>query len=230
MEAHSMHSNIESAKKHKDVFSLTDWTNIFKSARSKDMYKVGNKKVKKAPYNIKEFKFNKFYDLKLLAEATLKNKTKNWNGYKVLRLKIKNMKSLKSGLRIYFNYDVSEDYLNFDTRASAVTFQSPQTGPRYSTRKGKLRNNRSNPNSVEPPPTPENMAQCHRLQKLYNMTLAISAAKIKDLVSLCHKGVIPEEYQGWTKDGFSHLNVKITLWIEFPMSRRLKPVARRTIS
>ncbi|XP_063365176.1 uncharacterized protein LOC134653713 [Cydia amplana] len=188
MEADSMHSSIESSKKNKDVFSMTDWKNIFKNARSKGVYNVGKKKVKKDPYNVKEFKYNEFYDLKRLAEAILKNKSKDCNGNKVLWLKIKKMKYVKGDSKIYFNYDSSEDYLNFDTKATAT----PQSGSRYRTRN----QNKSNPGSVEPPPTPEAFLS-HGLKKMYDKPLTISAAKKKDLLSLCDKGVIPEEYHGW---------------------------------
>lgn len=153
--------------------------------------------MKKDPYNVKEFKYNEFYDLKQLAEATIKNKTKDCNGNKVSWLKIKKIKYVKGDPKIYFNYNASEEYLNFDTRAVVPSRRNatPQSGPRYSTRKGKQRN-KSNPNSVEPPATPESLLR-HGLEKLYNKPLAISAAKKKDLLSLCQKGIIPEEYHGW---------------------------------
>ncbi|CAG5026767.1 unnamed protein product [Parnassius apollo] len=35
------------------------------------------------------------------------------------------------------------------------------------------------------------------LQQLYNKTLPITVAKKKDLLKLCEKGVIPEEYHDW---------------------------------
>lgn len=184
MEADSMHSSIEHAKKHTDVFSMNDWMNIFKNARAKGTYKVNGKKVKKDRYQVKEFKYDEFLDLKSLAQEMIKNKTMDTDNNKVNWLKIKKMRNVKGDENIYITYDMTDEYKILDTRMSTSASGKRTT---RTTR-------RSNPNSVEPPYTPEALPT---LKRVYGNPFNISQPKKKDLVSLCDKGVIPEEYQGW---------------------------------
>lgn len=95
MEADSMHSSIESAKKNASVFSMVDWISIFKRARRKQCKKVDGKKITIDPYKVKEFKYDEFFDLKHLASKIIKNRTKDDKGHKVQRLKIKRIKYVK---------------------------------------------------------------------------------------------------------------------------------------
>lgn len=82
---------------------------------------------------------------------------------------------------------MSTDFLSFDTRPVQMTLQ-----PTPRTRKS---NRKSNPNSVEP--LAEQEFKIPDLKQLYKKPLPISAAKKKDLLTLCQKEIIPEEYHGW---------------------------------
>ena len=100
----------------------------------------------------------------------LKNKRKDCHGNKINWLKIKKLKYVKGDPKIYFNYDVPDNFLNFDVRSIIKSRQksTPQSGSWYSTRKIKQQD-KSNPNSVETQTqTPENTLQFPNLRKLYN--------------------------------------------------------------
>lgn len=87
MECDSMHSAIESIKKRMTVFSMNDWLNIFRLARSKR-----NRNKKSECYTVKELLFSDFVDLKALASQIIKNRTIDTDGNKVNWLKIKLMR------------------------------------------------------------------------------------------------------------------------------------------
>lgn len=87
MEADSMHSAIETAKKNNDIYCMSDWINVFKRARAKKIYKHKGQKVTKNPYHVKEFIYNEFKDLKTLADTVIINRNRNTDGEKVLWLK-----------------------------------------------------------------------------------------------------------------------------------------------
>lgn len=94
-----MHSAIEHAKKHKSLFIMNDWKNVFKSARSQN-------KTKRKPYEVIELKYKDFMNLQDLANKTIKNKSKDENGNKIDWLKIKCLKYEKKhpGI-IFYKYD-----------------------------------------------------------------------------------------------------------------------------
>lgn len=60
MECDSMHFAIESAKKNRTAFQMSDWVEIFMSARSTRT--KGKNKIKK-PYEVHLLKYSDFYDL-----------------------------------------------------------------------------------------------------------------------------------------------------------------------
>ncbi|CAG5055758.1 unnamed protein product [Parnassius apollo] len=72
MEADSMHSSIEFAKKNTSVFSMMEWISIFKRARRRQSIKIDGKKMTREPYHVKEFKYDEFLDLKHLAGEIMK--------------------------------------------------------------------------------------------------------------------------------------------------------------
>ena len=106
MEANSMHSSIENAKKFVPVYTIQDWLSIFRMARSKR-----NKNAARDPYKVKELKFSDFYDLKHLSSILTGNKTKDTEGKSVNWLLIKSLKYTKDqpGI-IHFKYQHSADY------------------------------------------------------------------------------------------------------------------------
>ncbi|KAI4454145.1 dna-directed rna polymerases i ii and iii subunit rpabc2 [Holotrichia oblita] len=91
MEVDSMHSAIETAKKHVPVYLMNDWLNIFRMARSSG----GRKKVS-ILYETQELRYDDFYDLKKLAATFVKNRNRDINGCKVQWLKIKCMRYEKA--------------------------------------------------------------------------------------------------------------------------------------
>lgn len=106
MEVDSMHSAIESAKKHVSVYSMQDWLNIFHIARSN---RLRNKMCK--PYNIKQLKYSDFIDFKKLAKDMIKNRYKDETGAKVNWLKIKRLRYEKAKpFQIQYSYDFYSDY------------------------------------------------------------------------------------------------------------------------
>nr|CAI5857563.1 unnamed protein product [Callosobruchus analis] len=83
MECDSMHSAIEHQKKYLAVYTLNDWINIFKMARSKRGKKQND------AYFVKELKYTNFIDFKTISQALLRNKTINTQGEKVRWLQVK---------------------------------------------------------------------------------------------------------------------------------------------
>ena len=67
MEADSIHSAIENAKRNVPVYTMHDWLNIFRLARSN---RGRNKRSDQ--YNVHELKYNDSFDLKALATRTMK--------------------------------------------------------------------------------------------------------------------------------------------------------------
>ncbi|CAH0723007.1 unnamed protein product, partial [Brenthis ino] len=191
MEADSMHSSIESAKKNNSVFSMMDWISIFKRARRRQTIKVDGKIIIREPYRVKEFKFDEFFDLKHLANTLMKNRTKDDKGKQVQWLKIKRIRYVKGQDRkIFFNYDMSDNFnfIEIQEKSTSSTFQSGLNHA-YSTRNKK----RSTENYL----AAVNLQFPDQLNRLYQEQLEISEAKKKDLISLCNKLIIPEELHGW---------------------------------
>lgn len=183
LECDSMHSSIETVKKHSSVYSMMDWISIFKQARRKKIHTINNKKITREPYKVKEFKFHEFYDLKELSKVIIKNRKKDEMGNTVNWLKIKRLKYIKGDHRIYFNYDMSNNFNYIDV--------SRAQEPKVNTNKIITRNRCEtvNINNVNNYPV--------NLKKMYDHPQPISAAKKKDLLNLCRKGIIPEELHGW---------------------------------
>jgi len=104
MEVDSMHSAIESAKKNVPVYTMHDWLNICRLARSQR----NNKKC--SGYSVHELLYTDIYDLKSLASILIKNRTIDNYGDQVSWLKIKVMKyeKNKKGI-IQFKYNYSDN-------------------------------------------------------------------------------------------------------------------------
>lgn len=105
MEVDSMHSAIESAKKYIPVYTMQDWLNIFKIARSKR----GRNSIS-GEYNVEEFSYSDIKDLKELASKIIKNTSLDSDGNKVNWLKIKCFKYEKKNPNIIkFKYNYSDE-------------------------------------------------------------------------------------------------------------------------
>ncbi|KAL4706739.1 hypothetical protein ACJJTC_014494 [Scirpophaga incertulas] len=150
------------------VRSMQDWITICQRARRRKIHVFQKKKIVKEPYKTKEFKYHEFYDLKDMASKIILNKDKDNVGNKVQWLKIKRLRYIKGERRIYFNYDMSENFNYMDV-----------TG-----REGMTRATRAKRYAFEFPIA---------LKKMYKESLPISEAKKKDLLYLIQKDIIPEE-------------------------------------
>ncbi|XP_008178670.1 uncharacterized protein LOC103307937 [Acyrthosiphon pisum] len=104
MEVDSMHSAIDSAKKNVPVYTMHDWLNICRLARSQR----NNKKC--SGYSVHELLYTDIYDLKSLASILIKHRTIDNYGAQVSWLKIKVMKyeKNKKGI-IQFKYNYSDN-------------------------------------------------------------------------------------------------------------------------
>ncbi|KAL4703070.1 hypothetical protein ACJJTC_008656 [Scirpophaga incertulas] len=186
MEADSMHSSIETAKKNAAIYSMMDWISIFKRARRKKNVIIDGKKVIRQPYRVKEFKYDEFFDLKHLAQAIIQNRTKDQNGKPVQWFKIKRIRYIKGEERkIYFNYDMSE---HFNAIEVGEKLSTSKIHHEYSTRK-KMRGTVNE--------TPADQQFPDQLNRVYQEPIKITEAKKRDLINLCRKGIIPEELHGW---------------------------------
>lgn len=214
MEADSMHSAIETEQKYTDIYSMPDWINVFKKARSKKVYiKKENKKVVKNPYVVKEFKYDEFKDLKDLSNKILLNTRIDTEGKQVKWLKIKRLRYIKGENKIFYNYVMSENFSTIDvtkknerkgSKASENLDSEQQREHNYGTRNRKKRTVDEAATSVisERSEISEVQYFPDKLLQLYKKPLSISVAKKRDLLQLCSKGVIPEEYHPW----FNNLN------------------------
>lgn len=186
MEVDSMHAAIENAAKKTSINSVHDWKNVFKQARNKRIKTFkddqgNNQKFEVDNYKIKEFKYDEMLDLKKLSATIMRNKNKDDMNQAVNWLKIKRIRYVKSDLKIYFNYDMSQNFRSIDV--SNRSYTTPKT---RATR-------RSNPPSAA-------VQLPDDLESLYFSQLPISADKKKDLVTMCNKKIIPEEFHHWIKN------------------------------
>lgn len=121
MEADSMHSAIESQKKYVPVFSMLDWLNIFRLARS------SRKRRNAPPYHATELKFSDMKDLAHLTSQTVKNTTKDEFGNTVSWLSIKCLKyEKKHPYIIKYRYDYSSDYVRIHVKGRGRPFTMPE--------------------------------------------------------------------------------------------------------
>lgn len=105
MEVDSMHSAIESAKRNVPVYTIHDWLNICRLARSNRRNKSSSS------YYVEELKYADFMDLRSLGETIMKNRSVDENGQKVSWLKIKVMRYEKSNpsvIKFKYNYSDKE--------------------------------------------------------------------------------------------------------------------------
>ncbi|CAG9822128.1 unnamed protein product [Phaedon cochleariae] len=120
MEIDSMHSAIENAKRNVPVYTMHDWLNIFRMARSNR-----GRNKRSPPYNVHELKYKDFLDLKKLASRTFKNRSIDESGNRVNWLKIKSMryeKNLPQYVLFKYNYSDPEFLrLNVAGRSSRTT-------------------------------------------------------------------------------------------------------------
>nr|XP_022903935.1 uncharacterized protein LOC111416199 [Onthophagus taurus]XP_022910560.1 uncharacterized protein LOC111421623 [Onthophagus taurus] len=115
MEADSMHSAIESAKKYIPVFCLNDWKTIMTLARSKR----GKNKTSGA-YIVEQMTYRDIIDLKALNTSILQNTIRDEGGEKIEWLKIKQLRYEKEKKKfIMFRYNYDEEYKMFNIKGKA---------------------------------------------------------------------------------------------------------------
>lgn len=97
-----MHSAIESERKRTSIFSMNDWKNVAKRARSSRHRKNA------PPYEVYELKYNDIIDTKELAARLISNKTMAQDGKKVQWLKVKCLRYEKTNpgvIKFRYGYD-----------------------------------------------------------------------------------------------------------------------------
>lgn len=103
LEADSMHSTIERARKHKKIYSTEEWGLLIQMSRKKPK-----------PYDVKIQKFNDIFDLTSLGKVVMHNKTINTKGETVSWLKIKWLKFDKTKpFIIQYKYELQSE-LSFE--------------------------------------------------------------------------------------------------------------------
>lgn len=105
MEVDSMHSSIEKAQKNVNVYSIHDWENIFKLARTN-----------KSPYITKEMYYTDVVDLKTVSQHTISNKKIDVDGDTVNWLKVKAFRYEKEDTtQIQYKYKFEDEYKSMKT-------------------------------------------------------------------------------------------------------------------
>uniref|UniRef100_A0A6P7GN78 Uncharacterized protein LOC114344462 n=1 Tax=Diabrotica virgifera virgifera TaxID=50390 RepID=A0A6P7GN78_DIAVI len=99
LEADSMHSTIERAKRHKKIYSTREWCLLISTAR-----------LKPREYYVTNMKFTDFFDLQKLVEDNVFNTTLNTNNEKVNWLRIKWLRFQKETPNIVqYKYNLTEE-------------------------------------------------------------------------------------------------------------------------
>lgn len=120
MEVDSMHSAIECERKRTSIFSMNDWKNVAKRARS-----IRHRKDA-PPYQVQEIKYNDIIDTKELAATLITNKTMAQDGKKVQWLKIKCLRYEKTNPGIIkFRYGYDGEYSVLDTTKKTRSKKGP---------------------------------------------------------------------------------------------------------
>jgi hypothetical protein len=99
LEADSMHSTIEKSKRHQKIYTTREWEVLIAGARKNPR-----------PYTVRRLMHDDFFDLKLLSNQIIQNRTRNINGDVVKWLKIKWMRFDKAHpYTIQYKYTLSSD-------------------------------------------------------------------------------------------------------------------------
>jgi hypothetical protein len=99
LEADSMHSTIERARKHKKVYTTEEWGVLIQMSRNKPK-----------PYNVKIQKFYDIFDLTSLGKVVMQNRTVNTKEETVNWLKLKWLKFDKfKPFIIQYKYELQND-------------------------------------------------------------------------------------------------------------------------
>lgn len=152
MEADSMHSAIERAKKGMKIFSPLEYPTIIKAAR------------KKQPYEVHKLFHHDIFDLKHLKNQTIQGKLNAVSWLKIKHLKFEK----KKPCTIFVKTSHRSDSEFIQMEANAI----PLSGKK---KKGKR----------------------ELLVRKYKESLPVSAAKKKDLLTLCKDCVIPKEFHDY---------------------------------
>lgn len=182
MEVDSMHSAIEREQRNTAVYSMIDWKSVMGRARSK------RNNNNAPPYVVKEMTYKEMLDVRSLNEKFMKNTTTDKKGKKIQWLKIKCLRFERQcpGIVKYrYSHDGPYEELNIFENNSTTLI----------TRKRKKCQEQQRNATIEESMVDE--LKRYEIPKAYSSALSISEAKKKDLLSLCVKGVIPEELHPW---------------------------------
>jgi len=123
LEADSMHSTIERAKRHQKIYSTREWEVLISAARRNP-----------EPYNVKRLTHEDFQDFKDLSKQTILNRTRNVDGHNVNWMKIKQLRFSKSKPYIVqYKYELSADTF-MERNVRGISQPDESLKPAYSTR------------------------------------------------------------------------------------------------
>lgn len=126
MEVDSMHSAIETARKNVKIYTMNDWLNVFRLARSRR-----GKNKTSGKYIVKELLHSDMINLKDVAGNVIKNRTIDNEGQRVnwLKVKVLRYEKDKPGL-ILFKYNHSDqDFKSIRTAGRGRPVQMPRVLP-----------------------------------------------------------------------------------------------------
>lgn len=170
LEADSMHSTIERARKHKQIYTTREWAILIAMARRNPR-----------PYKVEVLSHSDFYDLQELIDFIMLNVKVNEHGQTVQWLNIKWLRFVKQQpYKIFYKYELKDEETNTEGNAK-YEFMSIDILKNRRTRRTR------DWNTVI-------------LNKKYKSRLPIAEAKFKDLCTLLSSGVIPQEYKSYIED------------------------------
>lgn len=108
MEADSMHSAIERAKKGKLLYVPNDYVNVMKMARKEK--KETKHQLETHSYDVHLLQYDAVYDLQALTESIITNRNKTVSKKKVNWLLVKWFRFEKGSTKVGFKYDVNSDF------------------------------------------------------------------------------------------------------------------------
>jgi len=124
MECDSVHSAIENACRHQNIYAPTDYYSVVRSAR------------RNSPYEVVVMGTEMFSDYRSLSQILLKNKTKATDGNVVNWLKVKWFKyERQNPTTIFYKYDYTEEFRMIDVtckrRGRKAAAKGPKIRPLY---------------------------------------------------------------------------------------------------
>lgn len=181
MEVDSMHSAIENQMRLMPIFSMIDFCNVIRLARSNR--KLNKKKTAKKPYEPIVMSNSDILDLKDLRNNLMVNRSIDSEGQKLQWLKVKCFRFEKKRPNIVqYRYDFVSDYKELDVLKK-------ETPIVFNTKNLRKRKHEETESVFD--------YNSYCLKKAYTRKLPITKSKKKDLIKMCNERIIPAELHHW---------------------------------